>query len=91
MELQVLMVDDHPHIIEGYRSILAYNSFGYVLNTTAAHSCEDAYKKIFHAKFAFDIVFLDLTLPTYLGKNLNSGEDLIPIVKSQHPNAKVAG
>ncbi|MEO5776511.1 MAG: response regulator [Flavobacterium sp.] len=89
MEIQVLMVDDHPPIIEGYRSILAYNSFGYTLNTTAAHSCEAAYNTIFQAKFPFDIVFLDLTLPPYFEKNLNSGDDLIPIVKRQHPNAKI--
>lgn len=30
MELQVLIVDDHPPIIEGYRSILAHNSIGCV-------------------------------------------------------------
>ena len=89
MEIQVLMVDDHPPIIEGYRSILAYNSYGYILNTTAAHSCEEAYNAIFQAKYSFDIVFLDLTLPPYFEKNLNSGDDLIPIVKKQHPNAKI--
>ncbi|MES2410852.1 MAG: response regulator transcription factor [Bacteroidota bacterium] len=89
MEIQVLMVDDHPPIIEGYRSILAYNSFGYILNTTAVHSCETAYNAIFQAKRPFDIVFLDLTLPSYFEKNINSGEDLIPIVRKQHPNAKV--
>ena len=89
MELQILMVDDHPPIIEGYRSILAYNSFGYTLNTTAAHSCEEAYNAIFQVKHPFDIVFLDLTLPPFLEKNLNSGDDLIPLVKKQHPNAKI--
>ena len=89
MELQVLMVDDHPPIIEGYRSILSFNSFGYILNTTAAHSCEGAYNEIFQAKYPFDIVFLDLTLPPYPEKNLNSGADLIPIVRKYHPNAKI--
>lgn len=89
MEIKVLMVDDHPPIIEGYRSILAYNSFGYILNTTAAHSCEEAYSALFQAKNPFDIVFLDLTLPPYLEKNINSGDDLIPIVRKQHPNAKI--
>ena len=88
MEIQVLMVDDHPPIIEGYRSILAYNSFGYILNTTAAHSCEAAYNAIIQAKHPFEIVFLDLTLPIYPEKNLNSGDDLIPIVKKHHPDAK---
>lgn len=89
MEIQVLMIDDHPPIIEGYRSILAYNSFGYILNTTSAHSCEAAYFAIFQAKIPFDIVFLDLTMPPYFEKNINSGDDLIPIVRKQHPNAKI--
>ena len=89
MELQVLMVDDHPPMIEGYKSILSFNSFGYQLNTTAAHSCESAYDFITRAKYPFDIVFLDLTLPPCLEKKLNSGEDLVPVVKRHHPNAKI--
>ena len=89
MELQVLMVDDHPPIIEGYKSILSFNSFGYRLNTTAAHSCESAYNIITDAKQAFDIVFLDVTLPPFPEKKLNSGEDLVSIVKRHHPNAKI--
>ena len=89
MELQVLMVDDHPPIIEGYKSILEYNPFGYKLNTTAAHSCEGAYSVITDGKQHFDIVFLDLTLPPYPEKKLESGEDLVPIVKTYHPNAKI--
>jgi DNA-binding NarL/FixJ family response regulator len=89
MELQILMVDDHPPIIEGYRSILAYNSFGYTLNIKATHSCEDAYNAIFQVKYPFDIVFLDLTLPPFFDKNINTGDDLIPVVRKQHPNAKI--
>ena len=89
MELQVLMVDDHPPIIEGYKSILSFNSFGYVLNTTAAHSCKAAYNVITEEKSAFNVVFLDLTLPPFPEKNLNSGEDLISIVKEYHPEAKI--
>ena len=65
MELKVLMVDDHPPIIEGYRSILADNSFGYILNTTAVHSCEAAYKEVFQAKDPFDIVFLGINLISF--------------------------
>jgi DNA-binding NarL/FixJ family response regulator len=89
MELQVLMVDDHPPIIEGYRSILAHNPFGYILNTTKAHSSEAAYNLLFEAKRSFDIVFLDMTLPPYSEKNINTGDDLVPIIRKQHPNAKI--
>lgn len=88
MELNVLMVDDHPPIIEGYKSILSFNPDGYQLNTTAAYNCETAYDTIISTRKPFDIVFLDLTLPAYPEKNLNSGEDLIPIVKKHHPEAK---
>lgn len=83
------MVDDHPPIIEGYKSILSFNSFGYVLNTTEAYSCEMAYDAITGSKNPYDIVFLDLTLPPYPEKKLHSGEDLISIVKKFHPNSKV--
>lgn len=89
MELQVLMVDDHPPIIEGYKSILAYNPDGYVLNTTEAYSCEAAYGAIVRAEQQFDLVFLDLTLPPCPEKNLNSGEDLVAVAKKYHPRAKV--
>ena len=89
MEIKVLMVDDHPPIIEGYRSILAYNSFGYKLNTTTAHSCEEAYNAIFQVNYPLDIVFLDLTLPPYFEKNINTGDDLVPIIREKHPNAKI--
>lgn len=89
MELQVLMVDDHPPIIEGYRSILAHNSIGCVLNITEAYSCEEAYNKIFQAKLQFDMVFLDLTLPAYPEKNINTGANLVPFVRKQHPDAKI--
>lgn len=83
------MVDDHPPIIEGYKSILSFNTFGYKLNTLAAHSCESAYKIITDVKRPFDIVFLDLTLPPYPEQKLESGEDLVPVVKKHHPNAKI--
>lgn len=90
MEVNVLMVDDHPPIIEGYKSILSFNSNGYILNTTAAYSCEMAYDAITNAKESFDVVFLDVTLPPFAEKKLNSGEDLIPVVKKHHPDAKTA-
>lgn len=89
MELQVLMVDDHAPIIEGYKSILAFNSEGHILKTTEAHSCEMGYNAIVNAEGSFDLIFLDLTLPPYPEKNLHSGEDLVFIAKKYHPKAKI--
>lgn len=90
MNVQVLMIDDHPPIIEGYKSILSFNPHGYVLNTTEAHSCEAAYGTIVNAREQFEIVFLDLTLPPYPEKKLYSGDDLIPVVRKHHPGARIA-
>jgi DNA-binding NarL/FixJ family response regulator len=89
MEVNVLMVDDHPPIIEGYKSILSLNNQGYKLITTTAYSCESAYNTITSANHSFDIVFLDVTLPPFKEKNIHSGEDLIPVVKKYHPKSKI--
>lgn len=89
MEVNVLMVDDHPPIIEGYKSILSLNQQGYKLSTTTAYSCESAYKTITSVNQPFDVVFLDVTLPPFKEKNIHSGEDLIPVVKKYHPQAKI--
>ncbi len=91
MDLNVLMVDDHPPIIEGYKSILSFNPNGYNLNTVAAYSCEAAYYIITEKlkPIAFDIVLVDVTLPPFQEKNMESGEDLVLLVKKHLPEAKI--
>jgi two-component system response regulator NreC len=89
MEVKVLMIDDHPPIIEGYKSILSYNPYGYDINTTSAFSCEMAYSIITSTTIPFDIVMLDITLPPYSEKNLHSGEDLVPVIRKYLPNSKI--
>ena len=89
MELNVLMIDDHRSIIEGYKSILAFNSGGYVLNTTAAHSCEEAFKIITTTKVRYDLVMVDYTMPPFPEQNLHSGEDLVPLIKKYFPGTKI--
>ncbi len=91
MNLNVLMIDDHPPIIEGYKAMLVYNDLGYKFNTTIAYSCNEAYTILLEAKnnIVFDLIFVDLTVTPYPEKNLNSGEDLIILVKKQLPNSKI--
>lgn len=89
MKVQVLMVDDHPPILEGYRAILSYNPHGYELETISAHSCETAYEVLVNAKQSFEVVFLDVTLPPFPERKLFSGDDLIPLVRMYHPEAKI--
>lgn len=91
MNLNVLMVDDHPPIIEGYKSILSFNSNGYNLDTVAAYSCETAYYIITEKlkPIAFDIALVDVTLPPYQEKNLESGEDIVHLIKKNLPRTKI--
>jgi two-component system, NarL family, response regulator NreC len=92
MHVNLLIVDDHLPIIEGYKSILSFNKSGYTIETTAATSLEKAYKIITQEPKTtfFDAVFIDLTLPEYPEQKLFTGEDLVPFVKKHLPNAKIA-
>jgi two-component system response regulator NreC len=59
MEVKVLIIDDHPSIIEGYKSILSYNPYGYTLTVQTALSCEQAYQLISTTTTDFDLVMID--------------------------------
>jgi len=90
MELKVLMVDDHPAIIEGYKAILSFNKLGFDIKTTIAFDCENAYKIIVKAvEKPFDIVFIDISLPGYPEKKIMNGEDLVFLTRKCTPKAKI--
>ncbi|MET0760063.1 MAG: response regulator [Flavobacterium sp.] len=91
MKLKILMVDDHPSMIEGYKIILSYNDLGFEIETTAAHNCESAFEIITNTTNLdfFDLVFLDYSLPPFEAKNISSGEDLAMLVKAHLPNSKI--
>lgn len=90
MSLKVLMIDDHPTQIEGYKIILTYNNLGLEIETTTAFNCKDAFEIITDSSNSnfFDIVFLDRSMPPYLEKNIKSGEDLALLVKKHIPKSK---
>ena len=85
------MIDDHPSMIEGYKSILSFNDLGLRITTTPAYNCESAYNIIDNTPVfkAFDFAFVDLSLPPYLEKNIRSGEDLAFLIKNKFPNCKI--
>lgn len=89
--VNILMIDDHAPIIEGYKSILSYNKSGFSIVTKEANNCESAYNVITNPNNSslFDLVFIDVTLPPFIEKNIHSGEDLVPIIKEHLPKAKV--
>ena len=91
MSIKILMVEDHPLQIEGYKSILQYNLDAFKIETTSCNNCEEAYSIISNSKpnLNFDIVFLDRSLPPYPDKKIFTGEDLALFIKKFSPKSKI--
>ncbi|MEM6686952.1 MAG: response regulator [Bacteroidota bacterium] len=91
-DIKVLIVDDHPMIIEGYKNaLLGVNSDEMTLRIDTADSCDGAYTKIKNASTGtpYDVVFLDIKLPPSSDGKIISGEDLGIKVKELLPDTKV--
>ncbi len=90
MTVKILIVDDHPSMIEGYKIILSYNDLGYDIETTAALNCQSAYETLIKYKENyFDLVFLDYSLPPFEKEKIYSGQDLALIFKEKSPKTKI--
>lgn len=90
-KVSIFMVDDHPSMIEGYKSILSYNDLGCEIEVFPAYNCESAYKRMEESEdiYEFDMIFLDLSLPPYEEKEIYSGEDLAVFAKQKYPLSKI--
>lgn len=87
--IKILIVDDHPTMIEGYKSILNSNYPTDTLSIYIAHSCETAYHYITKINQPFDLVLLDLALPPYEPAKLASGEDLAVLIQKLWQDTKI--
>jgi DNA-binding NarL/FixJ family response regulator len=87
----ILIVDDHPFIIQGYKNaITRYNPKEFEFFIDQANDCKSAYEIITNPETpVFDIAFLDISMPTYEEKGLHSGEDLAKLLMEFMPNCKI--
>lgn len=87
----ILIVDDHPFIIEGYKNaITRYNPEEYEFLISQAKDCESAYRTITDPDTKpFDIAFLDISMPPYEEKGIYNGEDLAKLLSEYMPNCKI--
>ncbi len=87
----ILIVDDHPFIIQGYKNaITRYNPKEFEFSISQAIDCKSAYEIITNPETAvFDIAFLDISMPTYEEKGLHSGEDLAKLLMEFMPECKI--
>ena len=88
-KVKILMIDDHPSQIEGYKVILSYNQSNFDIDAVSCYSCEEAYRMINGSKQSFDIVFLDERMPSYTDQNIQSGADLVKFINQYLPTSKI--
>jgi len=88
--VQLLMVDDHPFILQAYKNTLErFKADEYEIINTDADSAKTGYEAIVNSTFDFDIAFLDISIPIYAEKNIQSGIDLALLIKEKMPNCKI--
>lgn len=93
--ISVLIIDDHPLIIEAYKTAFEfyakqYGTIEFLINT--AEDCDSGHQTInsfFTSGKTLDIVFLDIKLPPSKDGKIISGEDLGLKLKQLLPDTKI--
>jgi len=89
--INLLIVDDHPFIIQGYENVIKrFPNKKYEFTITKASDCKTGYENITNnSDNSFDYAFLDISMPDYPEKNIFTGEDLAKLINQEMPNCKV--
>ena len=87
--VRILMIDDHPSQIEGYKAILSYNDSSLEIEATSCFSFEDAYRILKRDMQIFDMIFLDENMPPLPDRGIFTGADLAKMIRKSMPAAKV--
>lgn len=92
--LNVLIIDDHPIIVEGYTNVLeafSLNNTDYKLKVVSAYSIDSTIEKFkgLNTKDAFDLILLDISMPPSKEHSIFSGEELGIYIKERLPNTKI--
>jgi DNA-binding NarL/FixJ family response regulator len=87
----ILIVDDHPFIIDGYKNaITRYKPEFYEYSFTQGKDCTTGYNIITNQEIPpFDVAFLDISMPVYEEKGIYSGEDLAKLIMKYMPDCKI--
>lgn len=89
---KILMIDDHPMIIEGYQNtILSIKNHKQEFDIDIASTCDmaiDYIQKSLKNK-PYDILFVDIKIPPSSDGLITSGEDLAKYARKILPNAKI--
>ncbi|MBB1140215.1 response regulator [Myroides sp. WP-1] len=89
---KILLVDDHPLIVEGYRMALQSNeTFAQFCVFEKAFDCTEAKQKIDQAiveKEPYDLALVDFSLPKGQNSIWEDGGDIIRYIKKEMPSCR---
>lgn len=88
--LRILMIDDHPFILNAYkRSLERVKPEEFEIITTEGVSGETGYYAIMKSPVVFNIAFLDISIPPFEEQNIESGVDLALLLTQKMPSCKI--
>ncbi len=92
-KIKILMIDDHPMIIEGYQNTLLFTKKEHqILEIDIANNCDEAIAfmdKSVEKVNPYNVLFVDISLPPSKDGLMTSGEDLASYARKVLPNAKI--
>lgn len=81
--MNVLLIDNHPMILDGYVSILEQPSYKF----HKILSCEQLYYWLLKGNIP-DVALIDYNLPSFVTENLYNGSDCAALISQYAPNCK---
>jgi DNA-binding NarL/FixJ family response regulator len=92
-KIKILMIDDHPMIIEGYQNTLLFTKKdNQELEIDIANNCDEAVRymdKSIQKERPYNVLFVDISLPPSSDGSMSSGEDLAEYARKVLPKAKI--
>ncbi len=89
----LFLVDDHPITIHCYKDLISRTKTASTdINFVTAYSCQEAYDRIIEKhgdQENFDVAILDISLPSYPTKNLQTGIDVAKLIRHYFPACKI--
>lgn len=87
--MKVLFVEDHPAMVEGYKSIFSKTQIGEDWQFDHAYSLQAAHQRIMQPGRAYDLICLDIEMSAFKEENLYSGHDLANLIRKQIQGVKL--
>ncbi|MGB5817860.1 MAG: response regulator [Saonia sp.] len=89
-DTQILIVDDHPMTVQAYEIFLKGNEKENIFKIGRAYNCDQVLSEIkSKQKKFYDLVLLDINLPSSKDNKIVSGEDLGQHMKRKFPSVKL--